>query len=71
MVKGFAVRSDAGILIDTVFPTERGAKVNWLYTHAQIPMSNGATDLMINNAFDRLSDVRGVKLVPVEITEAQ
>jgi hypothetical protein len=68
--KGWAIETaDGEILAKTVSPTPRGAQVNWLYTEANINVTNDWTDGRIAIAFYAESSSRGVELIKVEITK--
>jgi len=64
----FAVAEKGGaVIIETVSPTARAARVNWLCVRADIMVTNGWTDGQIAEAFERLAPHAGVELVPVQV----
>lgn len=69
MAKGFAaVTKDGEILVDTVSPHDRGAMVNWLYTHGGFMVPRGMGDYAIREAFALYSEKLGATVRPVNIT---
>lgn len=64
------VTSNNMILVETVSPSARGAKVNWLFTFAQFPVNNTHTEQEINQFFDKLSAEDGEQCRRVAITVA-
>jgi len=66
MNRGFAVINSQGkVLVHTVSPTERSAKVNWLGTNGGCRVQDSWTDKTIDDMFERL---RGeLEVVAVEI----
>lgn len=65
--KGFAIAFKGELLVSTVSPTERAAKVNALVTMAGVMIYQTTTDEQINSMFDQMVK-QGVALIPVAIT---
>lgn len=67
---GFAVRAKhGGILIRTVYPTKRGAMINYLIAHQNIFVCQHATDDEIKRAFEKTSGVHGDSMIRVIVKE--
>jgi hypothetical protein len=66
---GYAVEQGGELLVETISSSERGAKVNWLWTHRQVPLTNDWTDYMIGEAFLDHRHATGARLVTVRIEE--
>ena len=70
----YAVIQSGQILVNTVYDSERGAKVNWLCTVPGIMVAASWSDGTINAVFDecRLSRYVGkVEVVPVTISRGE
>jgi hypothetical protein len=67
-VAAFAIIDrDGQLLTDTVFGTHRGAKVNWLVKHANVPVFAFDNDASIARAFETFSKKAGVSCEQVAI----
>ena len=56
------VDKDGRLLVDTMSPHPRGARVNWLYTHARVMVQNHHTEDEIEKMFLRQAAMAGAKL---------
>ena len=65
--EGYAVVGVDGIDLHTVYPSRRGAIVNWLVTSAKIPLSSNASDDFIEQAWAAHSIDARVALCQVEV----
>lgn len=66
-VEAFAIVQGGKILIDTVGPTPRAAKVNWLWTHCDVVVTNDWGDDQISKAFDLAAGFRLARVAPVAV----
>ena len=64
---GFAIAFKGELLVATVSPTERAAKVNALVTMARVMIYNSTSDEEINRMFDQMV-AQGVNLIPITIS---
>jgi hypothetical protein len=68
-MRAYAIKTpEGGIDIRSVFPTERGAKVNWLHLHI-MSIHAGMSDDTIDALFE--INYADATLVEVEITEVK
>ena len=64
---GYAVVGVDKIYMHTVYPTRRGAIVNWLVTTAKMPLSQNASDEYIEQMWATHSVDNKVAVVQVEV----
>lgn len=70
--RGYAIVNEHGkILVATVSPHARGAKVNWLYLHARVIIADDATDAAIHAAWLEMAKEHRASLIEVEIREIE
>lgn len=67
---GYAVVGQDGIDVRTVSPTERAAKVNWLWVNGGTVL-RGDSDEQIADVFSVRTKENGERVVPVEIRETE
>lgn len=68
----FAIKdSGGGIRLDTLYGTPRGAKVNYIHTHAGVPIYSWHTDEDIEGYWKYAVANYGAQLIEVEIKEKQ
>jgi hypothetical protein len=67
-MKAYAVKHNGQIDVRTVGPTERSAKVNWLWVMG-VQVLNSFSDELIVQIFKKAAEVHHQECVEVEITE--
>ena len=70
--RGYAVVDQHGkILVRTVAPRARGAKVNWLWAYAGVAVLRDAPDAEIHSAWLTKAPEHRASLIEVEIREIE
>lgn len=71
MADGYAIKVKGELSVSTVSPTERGAKVNWLWPGVGITVLDQTTDAKIDRWWRESKEATGAECVKVKIVEVQ
>jgi hypothetical protein len=68
MIEAFAIVTDDGVILpETVFATERGAMVNYLYAKCNVMLTRDWNEERISETFNNYARRHKVSVAPVKV----